>query len=88
MADICNSKNTYLIRRMTGEYPAGCKYGTPKHFYNSRVHVEFEGHLFWGFSQYHEYLKLVYGNYMELPPLNERVPHIPCSYYRLVEPEL
>lgn len=88
IANSCNSKETELIRRMTGEYPSRCKYGTPKSFYEKRIQVEFEGYLFWGFSQYDEYLRLVYGNYMELPPPSERIPHIPCSRYRLIEPEL
>jgi lipopolysaccharide cholinephosphotransferase len=83
-----NLKDTKLIRRMTGQYPARCKYGTPKSFYENRIKVEFEGRQFWAFEQYDEYLKLVYGDYMELPPTNERVPHIPCSKYKLVEPEL
>ena len=84
----CNAKDTKLIRRMTGGYPTACKYGTPKIFYQNRIRMKFEGRLFWGFSEYDQYLKLVYGDYMKLPPLHERVPHIPCSKYQLVEPEL
>lgn len=88
IAGTCNAKDTELIRRMTGEYPVRCKYGTPKRFYENRIKIQFEGHFFWGFKEYDEYLTLVYGNYMELPPPNERIPHIPCSKYQLVEPEL
>ncbi|MED1791101.1 LicD family protein [Brevibacillus nitrificans] len=82
-----NTLDTELIRRMTGEYPDRCKYGTPRRFYESRVKVEFEGYTFWGFRDYDEYLRLVYGDYMQLPPHSERIPHIPCSSYQLVEPE-
>ncbi|WP_433944317.1 LicD family protein [Paenibacillus sp. SN-8-1] len=88
IANSCNAMETDLIRRMTGGYPSRCKYGTPKSFYDNRIQVEFEGYSFWGFSQYDRYLRLVYGEYMELPPPGERIPHIPCSNYRLVEPEL
>jgi len=83
-----NAVDTELIRRMTGEYPSRCKYGTPKSFYNNRIKVEFEGHMFWCFEEYDRYLRLVYGDYMELPPPEKRKPHIPCSKYKLIEPEL
>lgn len=88
IANKCNANDTELIRRMTGGYPSRCKYGTPKRFYERRVQVEFEGYIFWGFEQYDQYLRLVYGDYMKLPPLDERKPHIPCSKYQLIEPEL
>lgn len=42
-------------------------YGTPKY-------VKFEDSLFPIQENYHEYLTRIYGNYMELPPINERKP--------------
>jgi lipopolysaccharide cholinephosphotransferase len=83
-----NATETVLIKRMTGEYPHRCRFGTPKHFYSNRIQIEFEGYLFWCFKEFDQYLTLVYGDYMKLPPTEERVPHIPCSRYTLVEPEL
>lgn len=38
------------------------------------VEIEFEGHRFMAVKQYHEYLTLMYGDYMTPPPVEERVP--------------
>ena len=37
--------------------------------------VEFEGHKFKAFGDWNEYLTRLYGNYMELTPLDKRVTH-------------
>lgn len=37
--------------------------------------VSFEGHSFKAFGDWNEYLTRLYGNYMELPPLDKRVTH-------------
>ena len=39
------------------------------------IEVEFEGHLFKAPSNYDEYLSNLYGNYMELPPVEKRQSH-------------
>ncbi len=36
---------------------------------------DFEGHKFWGPKDYDTYLRILYGNYMELPPEEERINH-------------
>ena len=36
---------------------------------------EFEDNLFCGPALYEEYLSRLYGDYMILPPNNERIPH-------------
>ena len=43
--------------------------------FDSYVNFEFEGYEFSVISGWQEYLTNIYGNYMELPPLNERVGH-------------
>lgn len=37
--------------------------------------AEFEGHIFTIMCGWHDYLSSLYGNYMELPPLEKRVTH-------------
>ena len=37
--------------------------------------VRFEGRLMWAMNDITKYLTTMYGNYMELPPESERVPH-------------
>ena len=43
--------------------------------YSGTTEVEFEGKMFYAMKGYDEYLKIPFGNYMELPPEDERVPH-------------
>lgn len=45
----------------------------PKEWFGDGVDLEFEGHMFKAPAQYDNYLKNVYGNYMELPPQEQRV---------------
>lgn len=40
------------------------------------INVEFEGYQFPAPKGYDSYLREYYGNYMELPPENQRIPHI------------
>ena len=43
-------------------------------FYELKL-LDFEDYKFWGPSNYDKVLSQCYGNYMELPPLEEREPH-------------
>ena len=42
---------------------------------SNRASYEFEGHDYWGFRDYDEYLSSLYGDYMTLPPESERETH-------------
>ena len=44
-------------------------------WFDSLVDYEFETEFFKGFEKYDEYLSRMYGNYMELPPVEQRVTH-------------
>lgn len=46
-----------------------------KNKFMKSIDVEFEGYVFNAPSNYDEYLHNVYGDYMQLPPANERIPH-------------
>jgi lipopolysaccharide cholinephosphotransferase len=43
-----------------------------KDYFTTFKKVQFEDYYFWAPEQYDEYLKIAYGNYMELPPVEER----------------
>lgn len=43
-----------------------------KSWYNELSHIEFEDYKFYAFKQKEEYLEYLYGDYMKLPPENER----------------
>jgi len=47
-----------------------------KEWFNESVEVVFEGHAFPAPIEYDLYLKEYYGDYMELPPEEQRVPHV------------
>lgn len=44
-------------------------------WYDEVIDLEFENHKFMGTKYYDEYLTYVYGDYMELPPIEKRVTH-------------
>lgn len=47
-----------------------------KNLFNDFILVDFEGYKFSAISQYDKYLRQLYGDYMQLPPLEKRVsPH-------------
>ncbi len=46
------------------------------------IELEFEGHMFFAPQGYDEWLCDAFGkNYMEIPPLEKRIPHNTASYY-------
>lgn len=44
-----------------------------KNVFETYIDMEYEGHMVKGIQYYDEYLKALYGDYMQLPPENERV---------------
>lgn len=47
----------------------------PRAFYEKTIDVEFEGHSFKCIANYDKYLRAAYGDYMKLPPVDERICH-------------
>lgn len=89
LAEQCNrNKESELIRHMCSPHPKGNTYGFPRKLFNNLVEYEFEGHKFLAFADYNWYLESIYGDYMTPPPLDERISHIPCSSFKLTEPQL
>jgi len=43
--------------------------------FENYVQMEFEGHKFKAISAYHKHLTSIYGDYMKLPPIEQREPH-------------
>lgn len=61
----------------------GYKEVFPIEWFNNFTELEFEGKMFFVIAEYDKYLKLLYGNYMQLPPENKRVSnHVFTAYWR------
>lgn len=89
-----NKKNTKLGACMTfGEaalskinlFDRVRKHGTPNSFYNEYCELEFEGMKFYVVKEWDEWLRRTYGDYMQLPPLEQRKPTAPASKIELLE---
>jgi lipopolysaccharide cholinephosphotransferase len=52
------------------------------------IRLLFEGRRFMAVHNYDEALKRTFGDYMKLPPVEQRISHIPCSALKLVKPEI
>lgn len=50
--------------------------------FKKSIEIEFEGHKFLAFSCWDSYLKGLYGNYMELPPVEKRKTHNMTVYLK------
>lgn len=49
--------------------------------FESLIDYDFEGHRYLGLANYDKYLKYCYGDYMELPPEDQRHPYHHRNYY-------
>lgn len=61
----------YETTLVNGEYSKVA----PRHCFDSFVPIEFEGHLLQAPVGYDEYLRCLYGDYTQLPPEEQRMPH-------------
>ena len=74
VAGICNRRETELVSQMTFPYPKRCKFGTPAKCFRAFRDIEFEGHVLRCFEDYDALLSTQYGDYMKLPPVEDRRP--------------
>ena len=72
---------TLITELCTGPHYMQCEY--PKEIFESAVYREFEGHQMPIPAGYDAYLKIAFGDYMELPPEEKRVPHHDVVYLDL-----
>ncbi len=66
--------------------PHWMKVEYPKHIYSGVDYVSFEGLKMPCMSGYDEYLTMVFGDYMQLPPKDKQMPHHDIAYLDLNTP--
>lgn len=88
IAKVCNRKETELVIHYT--YPAynSCKYGFVAECFKETMDMDFEGYRLKGSKLYDTYLTQLFGDYMELPPEEKRVSHVPYVDLKLIDVEL
>lgn len=73
IAAFWNRRKTKLVSHLLFPYPKKtCKYGMPAECFEQYIDVEFEGMRLRALKDYHRYLTLLYGDYMQLPPEDKR----------------
>ncbi len=84
IAFLCDLKKTELVRHNTHPYPNPdvCGYGIPARLMKSLTLLEFEGRKFPAVKNYDEYLSMLYGDYMKLPPKEKQKPSIHLSEFK------
>lgn len=76
-----NKQQTKWVKCLT--FPAcNNKYGYKREWYEDTIDIEFEGVLLKGARNYVEYLTFLYGDYMKLPPVEQRKAH-PVSTFKI-----
>lgn len=81
--DAGQKKRTRLVRILTFPTPKGI-YGYERKWYTHLSKYKFENMVLPGAQDYDGYLRVKYGNYMELPPVEKRKTH-PVSKLKLLE---
>ena len=76
-------KKTKLVRILTFPTPKGV-YGYERRWYTQLGMYQFDDMMLPGAKDFDGYLKVKYGNYMELPPVEKRKTH-PISKLKLLE---
>lgn len=76
-----------LVAHYTHGYPHSCFFGMPRKCFDEMIETDFEGRKFFVFKQYDEYLTLLFGDYMALPPEEKRKPHLEASSISFLKEE-
>lgn len=61
--------------------PINKRFSMPKSWFTDLADYEFEGVMLRGTRDYDTNLKYIYGDYMQLPPIEKRAQHAPVSSY-------
>lgn len=80
LVNLNKGKETKMVRILTFPTPNNGQYGYYRKWYTQLQDVQFEGNYFPAPKDYDEYLTFKFGNYLELPPIEQRVGHSFSTY--------
>ena len=63
----------------------GCPYGYSRSIFSKYTDLDFEGMKFMAIQEYDTYLRIHYGNYMQLPPVESRKGVMNAVKYKLID---
>ena len=84
---IVHNSKTYADKdcKYIGNFTACSKIFVEKSIFDEFIEVPFEGKTYKAPKRYDEWLRAIYGDYMQLPPEDQRVPHHRFKAYMLEE---
>ncbi|MFD1805816.1 phosphorylcholine transferase LicD [Pasteurella oralis] len=68
-------KQANTIAMVLFDYNNWKKAYMPKEYFNDVIYLDFEGDKYPVMKGYHQHLTVYYGDYMQLPPIEQRIPH-------------
>jgi lipopolysaccharide cholinephosphotransferase len=78
-------EKTKLVRMLAFPTPRGRSFGYLREWFEDLEDMEFEDHWFPGIKDYDGFLKFSYGDYMQLPPPEQRTCCHPAARFQLPE---
>lgn len=77
----CKYGSTHMYYIVAGPLSLRDKMTYDYDLFEEQIEVEFEGHCFCAIKEYDKYLTMRYGDYMQLPPEEQRHPYHGGHYY-------
>ena len=71
----CSARLAFDEGEYVAHIPTATSYLFPRRLFSEVIEVEFEGCRFTAPKHYDEYLRILYGDYMQIPPEDQRLTH-------------
>ncbi|MDO4510807.1 MAG: LicD family protein [Bacteroidales bacterium] len=75
LVTLCSRRKAFDGAQYVAHMPTALRYLFPRRLFDEVVKVEFEGRLYDAPAAYDEYLTILYGDYMQIPPEDQRITH-------------
>lgn len=75
LVTLCSRRKAFDGAEYVAHMPTSLQYLFPRRLFDEVAKVEFDGCLYDAPAAYDEYLTILYGNYMQLPPEDQRITH-------------